>query len=175
MSKNNIDWSKAPSDATHYKKQFFYKLKDGVWMYYEGEGLGWNESSNNAVWFKSVVSKEEDLEMTKETKVVRGVDDLEVGMFVKETNGTIRTIIAVVGSKIKTCTFMMSGVILDSCRVNDYYDWKEVVNSWSYTYNGEYAPIVKEVVETEAERKIKELEATIELAQKQLQEYKGMK
>lgn len=167
MSKNNIDWSKAPSDATHYKGQFFYKLKDGVWMYYEGEGLGWNESSNNAVWFKSVVSKEEDLEMNKEVvKQVSCIEDLEVGMFFKSKNFGRNIIIKKKHGKVE-------GRDLDTNLDSEYSAWGfHDIESWSYTYSGEYTPIVKE---TEAERKIKELESTIELAQKQLQEYKEMK
>lgn len=171
IGKSGVDWSKAPEGTTHYKHSLFYRQHAGVW---ECHNDYWLKSSNIDSWFKDAVSKEEDLEMNKKevSKQVSCIEDLEVGMFIKGTNNIIRVIIAVVGNKIKTCTFTMSAVILDTCRVNDYWDWREVVDAWSYTYSGEYTPIVKE---TEADIKIKELEATIGLAQKQLQEYKGMK
>ena len=53
---------------------------------------------------------------------------------------------------------MDDGHIARNATGKEYYS---KFHSWSYTYNGEYTPIVKE---TEAERKIKELEETIELS-----------
>ena len=138
--KSGKDWIKAPDGATHVRDDgvSWYKYEKGR-LYYDPYfapfmGNGWsvsgyaNVESFNREDGAKLISKEEDLGMNKETKVVKGIEDLEDGLFFRTDTG--------------------------------------------YTYNGEYIPIVKE---TEEERKIKELEATIELAQKQLQEYKRMK
>ena len=54
-----------------------------------------------------------------------------------------------------------------------YIGFKDII-SWSYTYDGEYIPIIKEPVPTPAQLKIKELKETIANASKQLQELEEM-
>lgn len=114
------------------------------------------------------------------TKVVRGIEDFEIGMFLKDASGNIVVVSRSCGSiadkLFYTCVDMGETGVARNAAGGQYYDR---FTHWSYTYDGEYTPIVKE---TEAERKIKELEETVksatqtlELAQKQLQEYKEMK
>lgn len=165
-----MDWSQAPEGATHYKDRLFYRQYLGVWEYHND--YAWFKSSNTDGWFKDAVSKEEDLEMNKEVKVVRSVDDLEVGMFIRWNSYMDYCYVV---SKPKQIISFNTGGVFNCGEGGCWADDNFYTSSWSYIYNGEYTPIVKDTVETEAERKIKELEATIELAQKQLQEYKEMK
>lgn len=190
MSKNMIgkiskrNWSNAPDGATHtfrhkYENGFnqdgYYKVKDVNTYYWRAIDCEWGITTHSQLEIsKYCVSKEEDLGMDKkETKVVRGVEDLEIGLFLKDDSDNIvvvtRNCGKVSGKPFYTCCNTGNTLIAQNGAGKEYYD---KFTSWSYTYDGEYTPIVKE---TEAERKIKELEATIELAQKQLQEYKGMK
>ena len=159
--KSGVDWSKAPEGTTHYKHNLFYRQHAGVW---ECHNDYWLKSSNVDSWFNDAVSKEEDLGMDK--KEVKSVSDLTVGMFVRTPYVRDPYLICDIhGDQVDT-------ILID----HDMFTYRNspvtAFESWSYTYSGEYTPIVKE---TEAEIKIKELEATIALAQKQLQEYKGMK
>lgn len=178
MSKNSIgisgiDWSGFPDDATHFKAGLAYRKIGVVWEYFKVDY--WCQSSNNDYWFKDALTKEKDLEMDKKevAKQVRSVDDLELGMFLKSETGNVVVVTrdAWRGNNLKffSCSNMANAQVAQNGAGKEFYD---KFHSWSYTYSGEYTPIIKE---TEAERKIKELEATIELAQKQLQEYKGMK
>lgn len=173
------DWSLAPADATHITKiGNFYKCEGEMWYVYDIGGEHWGKSANNYLWLKdNLILKEEDLEMTK---VVGGIEDFEIGMFLKDASGNIVVVSRSCGSiadkLFYTCVDMGETGVARNAAGGQYYDR---FTHWSYTYDGEYTPIVKE---TEAERKIKELEETVksatqtlELAQKQLQEYKEMK
>lgn len=169
IGKSGINWSKAPEGTTHYKHSLFYRQHTGVWEYHNNY---WLKSSNVDSWFNDAVSKEEDLQMsTKEvSKQVSSIKDVPEGWFIKwQKPNTSKCQIYVKGMfhcfLIKD-DYQVSGVERVDFSGFDYH------SHYSETYSGEYTPIVKE---TEAERKIKELEATIALAQKQLQEYKEMK
>jgi uncharacterized protein RhaS with RHS repeats len=94
-------------------------------------------------------------------KIVSSIKDLEVGMFLESISNTY------VVTSIQDGTFTV--VVLVNC--NYHYDKQrlESFKSWSYTYNGEYTPIVKE---DPKDLKIRELENTIAEATKQIQELK---
>ena len=162
IGKSGVDWSECV-DASYYKSGLFYKVIGGDWHYWGGSVV-WMPSSNCNSWFNDALSKEEDLQMNVKTKVVKGIEDLEVGMFLYN-NINKYCVLGVTGGKVDS-------IILTGSIHNTYNSSFDCFDLWSYTYNGEYTPIVKE---TEAEKKIKELEATIALAQKQLEEYKDMK
>lgn len=159
--KSGVDWSEAPEGATHYKHRLFYRQHLGVW---ECHNDYWLKSSNVDSWFKDAVSKEEDLRMDK--KEEKTVKDLDVGVFIKWDGSASPYVF------IDTDTLLSFSTGDKFVRDEGFTDRTLAQAFWSHTYSGEYTPIMKE---TEAERKIKELEDTIELAQKQLQEYKGMK
>lgn len=180
------DWSLAPKQATHYfpRDDSWYDasdLENVRFLVFSRRGNEhWGSSScwYNASYQDKFISKEEDLGMDKKedkvvTKQVRGVDDLELGMFLKSETGNVVVVTQAVGKDLHieffSCSNMANANVARNGAGREFYD---KFNSWSYTYNGKYTPIVKE---TEAERKIKELEATIELAQKQLNELKEIK
>ncbi len=178
IGKSGVDWSKAPEGATYVRSdtEAYYKInRDGdIFMVnHHGAVLSSFRSVEHLTSYCNceLISKEEDLEMTKEVKQVRSVEDLEVGMFV--WSGSYKYVVLEVNSnRFDVANVGSSGEVFR----NQSFNW---VESWSYTYNGEYTQVIKE---TEAERKIKELEETVksatqtlELAQKQLQEYKEMK
>lgn len=176
--KSGKDWIKAPDGATHVRDDgvSWYKYEKGR-LYYDPYfapfmGNGWsvsgyaNVESFNREDGAKLISKEEDLGMNKETKVVKGIEDLEDGLFFRTDTGY--TYVVLYGDGVEKQCWNMYNCNSAVWGVTGF----DKIISWSYTYNGEYIPIVKE---TEEERKIKELEATIELAQKQLQEYKRMK
>lgn len=167
------DWSVAPEGATHTFRQKYedarqqdgyYKLKDGKIYYWRTVGDWWDATTHSHLELAVYcVSKEEDLGMDK--KEVKSVSDLTVGMFLRTPYVRDPYLICDIhGDQIDT-------VLID----HDMFTYRNspvsAFESWSYTYNGEYTPIVKE---TEAEIKIKELEATIALAQQKLQDYKRM-
>lgn len=166
---SGADWSEAPEGATHYKHSVFYRQHQGVWEYlYKTWWIKSSNNSNTNSWFKNAVSKDEDLQMnTKEvSKQVSSIEDLELGMFLRVDHGSSPYVICELTPN--NISVVIVGSYPHTYNNTNFSNY----SSWSYTYNGEYTPIVKE---TEADIKIKELEATIELAQKQLQEYKGMK
>ena len=101
---------------------------------------------------KYYISKEEDLGMQKT------VNDIDVGIFLKFT-GSDHTWIRLEGN---LCASLATGVRFT---LSDYIHDLE---SWSYTYNGEYTPFAP--VETEEDKKLEALKATIEQAQKQIDE-----
>lgn len=170
---SKADWGKAPKGATHRAledsgviNKWLMNTEDGIcywggdsWILYTFHHCGLQHLSKS-------VSKEEDLKMS--IKVVKSVDDLEIGMFIKAPNSEVRVV-----TLLKTGEVFTALIDYDSCfAIWRSDEFSSICASWSYTYDGEYTPIVKE---TEAEAKIKELEATIALAQKQLEEYKVMK
>lgn len=179
---SGADWSKAPEGATHYKSKplnseaCWYKISSDKATYWNNPYKEWDYSFDWAKQDKyTFVSKEEDLEMGKKevSKQVSCIEDLEVGMFFK-TDSHHHILITSKGTMSVHGWCVKSG--MSSTYTTEGFSY---IQSWSYTYTGEYTPIVKE---TEAEIKIKELEDTIssanksiELAQKQLQEYKEMK
>ena len=176
---SNKDWSGAPEGATHtfrhkyedaHQQDGYYKLKDGKIYYWRTLGDWWDTTTHSHLELAVYcVSKEEDLRMDKKevSKQVSCVEDLEVGMWLKSDIGQK----CVVWHNNRDLTLNVVAVGIDFAHIHHRAALNSFV-SWSYTYNGEYTPIVKE---TEAEVKIRELEATIALAQKQLQEYKGIK
>jgi hypothetical protein len=180
---SNKDWDKAPEGATHtfrhkyedaHPQDGYYKLKDGKIYYWRTVGDWWDATTHSHLELAVYcISKEEDLRMNVKTKVVKGVEDLELGLFLKDDSGNIvvvtRNCGKVSGKSFYTCCNTGNGNVAQNGAGETFYN---NFISWSYTYSGEYTPIVKE---TEAEKKIKELEATIALAQKQLEEYKEMK
>lgn len=163
---SNKDWSLAKDDATHVTKfGVFYKYEANKCYVYGTSGEYWSESENGSRWLEdNLISKEEDLEMGK--KEDKTVKDLGVGVFVRWHYSADPYVFL---DKDTLLSFSTGDKFL---RDVGFTDKSLTEASWSYTFDGEYTPIVKE---TEADIKIKELEATIALAQKQLQEYKGMK
>lgn len=162
IGKSGVDWSKAPDGATHYKHNLFYRQHLSVW---ECHNDYWLKSSHVDSWFKDAVSKEEDLGMNSK-KEDKTVADLDIGIFVKWPSSSCCYVFI---DKDTLLSFETGNKFHKSVGFTDESLAKAY---WSYTYNGEYTPIVKE---SEADIKIKELEETIALAQKQLQEYKEMK
>ena len=174
---SNKDWSGAPEGATHtfrhkyedaHQQDGYYKLKDGKIYYWRTLGDWWDTTTHSHLELAVYcVSKEEDLEMnTKEVaKQVSCIEDLEVGMFFKTDMSHILITSKGFGKVCGLCVKSGMGATYTT-------DGFTCLRSWSYTYTGEYTPIV---IVSEADIKIKELEATIALAQKQLQEYKEMK
>lgn len=169
---SGIDWSTAPLGTTHAFRKVtsicqWYKFLNNKYHYYNWVGL-WRESYNYYSWcVENLISKEEDLGMN--IKQVKSIADLEVGMFLKKANTEyIRLIIGVNVESFETVLINDSGT---------EWQWEELKDfiSWSYTYNGDYTPIVKEVLPTPEQLKIKELEETIANASKQLQELKEIK
>lgn len=162
IGKSGLGWASAPEGATHYKEGIFYYNWRGKWKYWD---IVWYTSVCPSEYFEDAISKEEDL--AAPIKTVSSVEDLEVGMFIRDRQGNIRVIVS--DTPLAFCS--TSNAIPYCSEVTDTFS-NNCMAGWSYTYNGEYAPIVKE---SEADIKIKELEETIKLAQKQLEEYKGMK
>jgi len=184
IGKSGADWSKAPFGATHVREFLdgWYQVQGGNLFVLYSDSTRTSSSFNDVEDYNSsggckLISKEEDLGMDKKevTKQVRSVDDLEVGMFLQGNNykwvvlGVEDDSISLISPEDGDDTISY----WPQTFIDDLSVFSNAFKAWSYTYNGEYTPIVKEIVETEAERKIKELEATIELAQKQLQEYRG--
>lgn len=171
IGKSGFDWKIAPNMATHKFKgnNEYYKKINNKWYWWYYSELSWKPSVLTTDLDVSYycISKEEDLQMNVKTKVVKGVEDLETGMWVKSSIGKK----CIVWRFNKDSTICVTDISCDISQ-NHYQVPISSFTSWSYTYNGEYTPIVRE---TEAEKKIKELEATIALAQKQLEEYKDMK
>lgn len=165
------DWSEAPEGATHCRLTPDYC---GPIWYRSYEGLPLSLYPSWSTGKYEFISKEEDLGMGEKevTKQVRSVDDLEVGMFIRWNSYPNHHYVV---SKPKQIISFNTGEVYNYGKDSCWTDNNFYTSSWSYTYNGEYTPIVKDTVETEAGRKIKELEETIELAQKQLREYKEMK
>lgn len=171
---SGANWVNAPEGATHVRSDNagWYRYDCATELYLlssrgEDRSMYASVEDFNSAGGAKLISKEEDLGMnTKEvSKQVSCIEDLEVGMFFKTDMSHILITSEGFG---KVC-----GLCVKSGMAATYTtDGFTCLRSWSYTYAGEYTPIVKE---TEAEIKIRELEATIALAQKQLQEYKGMK
>lgn len=121
-----------------------------------------------------IIHRQGDKDISK--KVVKSIKDLEIGMTVRSHRNIKRIVVSITGDYgFTTCTPEL-GSIIEAYNSNDFSSLTE----WSYSYNDEYLflPISKL---TEAELKIKELEATIqtaaktvEEANKQLQELKGL-
>lgn len=168
IGKSGIDWSKAPKDATHYKVKpegslaCWYKAR----FYWEDAYDRWDMSSDwsNTSGTFEFIPKKEDLEMSKEvTKQVSGIKDLEVGMFLRHKEPTMCYLV------VSLKPFMVCAMSL-GCGVYSQSDLDNF-KAWSYTYNGEYTPIVQQ---SETDIKIKELEETITQASQQLQELKEL-
>lgn len=170
------DWSKAHEEATHVAPSrfgmydswtCFYKQEDGIWYFDTNDRGNWDISVNaNHPGFKPI-SKEEDLGMNKQ---VKSIEDLSVGMFVKGKSGGIYLITSI---REKGKSFNLYEFDSRDLGVLSYF---ECYTHWSYTYNGEYTPIVKE---TEQELKLKELESEakklLEAAEKVNQQIKELK
>jgi hypothetical protein len=160
IGKSGKDWGRAPEGATHVYVELFYRFRDDSWEYFSDDRSSWVKSQNADTWNnEKLISKEEDLEMNK--KIVSSIKDLEVGMFLESISNTY------VVTSIQDGTFTVVVLV----NGNYHYDKQrlESFKSWSYTYNGEYTPIVKE---DPKDLKIRELENTIAEATKQIQELK---
>ena len=171
--KSGVDWSKAPESAQYYciKTKNWYKYYDNDWYYALGldsSERAWGISSN--LRYKNLneglrssennlISKEGDL---KVSKTVSSIEDLEIGMFLKIRSYTY-VIIAHYGTNFTVA-------IVDRSNTEYPMQTLDIFESWSYTYNGEYTPIVKEPVETEAQKKAKELQKVLDDAQKSITE-----
>lgn len=178
LGKSGIDWSKAPEGATHVLKSIVGSL-DGLGIWYQkdkhcwivyttspwtGDNLSWYHSWNQGIPKDNFISKEEDLRMSKEganIKQVKCIADLEVGMFVK-SNATLFIVHKdSVYGRIWYATDNSLGTYL--LKPHEFKSLK----SWSYTYKGEYTPIIHE---SEQDERLKELEETIATAQRQVKE-----
>jgi hypothetical protein len=135
-------------------------FKDGGGLNIEAGQVNWRLGIRNEIEYWREVKQVESLSKT--------VDDIEEGMFLKCEN------------TIWFCKgFNCSGKLLclpanlDPICTGTVPFTKEAFceDSWSYTYNGIYKPFVKK--ETEEQRKIRELEETINKAKQQIQELKG--
>jgi hypothetical protein len=163
---SGMDWSKAPRDAkfvdTKYK--VYTKGEVGYWL-----GCGRYYNSRNLDWGTDCyISKEEDLGLN--IKVVKGFDDIEVGMFFKSKNGRVRLV------TYKECGSFDAALMVDG----GTYKWadpngvlNEKFHSWSYTYNGEYQLVQREPEETETQKQLKVLESQAEELQKQIAKVKA--
>lgn len=174
---SKADWSKAPEGTTHIL------LADNTW--YNASDLenvifwafGANKWMRSSCWYDKsykFITKEEDLEMYK--KEISCIEDLQTGMFVFmqgghsayvniDDRGRIGFLFTNQHSDVNyTMQSAFDGL--------EYSPNKDIsITHWGYSLAGERYPVVT----SEADIKIKELEATIALAQKQLQEYKEMK
>jgi len=161
IGKSGVDWSKAPEGATHRNKNHpntnlreWYK-EDGsefgqVWWEREERWMVMNSSRCECI------SKEEDLPVVKQVaKQVKAIEDLEVGMFLKgDGDAIIRLIIRADRQSFRTYG-MSTGSEATRSTLDDF-------THWSYTYAGEYTPIIKE---TAKEKAIKAAQEEITQAQ----------
>jgi hypothetical protein len=174
--KSKKDWRLAKDDATHVTKfGVFYKYEDNKCYVYGTRGEYWSESENGSRWLEdNLISKDEDLEMYK--KEISCIEDLQTGMFVFmqgghsayvniDDRGRIGFLFTNQHSDVNyTMQSAFDGL--------EYSPNKDIsITHWGYSLAGERYLVAT----SEADIKIKELEATIALAQKQLQEYKEMK
>ena len=161
--KSGKDWSEAPPDATHYNTlsgNFFKKL-GCVWYWSDRfSKRGWVQfGSTQMALLPKLISKEEDLGMAK--KIVKGIDDLEIGMFLSNTINKY-CVLGVTGGKVDT-------IILTSIIHHIYNSDFNAFDSWSLTFEGEYTPVARE---TKQEKTIRELEETTNKAKQQIKELK---
>jgi hypothetical protein len=173
IGKSGTDWSKAPKGATHKRNTLsgnFYKLSNNSLEYWDDgytniHNHAWRNSQHNVDYLSTMVSKEEDLKMDK-AKEVRSIADLEVGMFLESVHSSgIRVVTGTQADTFETYYFHW--------RSNTSWCEAELLSgfkSWSYTYKGEYTPIIKE---SEKDKKLKELEETIAAAKRQIKELTG--
>ncbi len=171
------DWSKAPEGATHIKKydtrlksDYWYKvnnLTDDMYEYWETDAPShWVSIKARTSGDYTFISKQEDLGMN--VKQVKSIVDLEVGMFLKHKT-FVRTVLVRVqggGNWVKVYN-------IDVGSQDEFYNLNEF-ESWSYTYNGKYTPIIKESELTETQLKIKELEESVANVTKQIKELKEL-
>ena len=153
---SGVDWGHAPEGATHLSPaSYHWRRISGNEVYY------WNSSTSNWKELYSVsmvryISKEEDLGMQKT------VNDIEVGLFTKDSYGHIRVILSREGGNLRWFYFP-----LNMTTNGKLYEFNQT-DSWSYTYDGPYTPFVS--TETEEDKKLRELKETISQAQKQIDE-----
>jgi hypothetical protein len=163
------DWSKAPEFSTHYctKNRNWYMWLNGGSLYHNFLG-DWVVSKRPINYFKGfLISKEEDLQMSKETtKRVKSVEDLPQG--------------ALVITKDESRGFVKDGRIVWMNSSNSpfhyYKGFKHTGNggltivSYSlghtFSYLSEFIAVSKE---SETDIKIRELENTINQASAQIQ------
>jgi hypothetical protein len=96
IGKSGADWSKAPFGATHVKEFLdgWYQVEEGNLFILYPDFIRASSSFNDVEDYNTragckLISKEEDLEMDKKeaTKQVHSVEDLELGMFLKDDSG----------------------------------------------------------------------------------------
>jgi hypothetical protein len=151
IGKSGVDWSKAPEGSTHrninHGKMFdghreWYKDDDTEFgQVYWPEDKCWVAMKNKRC---KCISREEDLPVVKQVKTIA---DLEVGMFLKNTDGVIRLLLRQPGNLSQFITLNMD------TKVESRWTTPELelqVDSWSYTYAGEYTPIIKETAKQKA-------------------------
>jgi hypothetical protein len=163
---SGFDWSKAPEDATHCKVGASHS--DYIWYkqgeYWQPTHHCWLHSND---WYNSrlftFLSKEEDLGLNTQPTSWKCVRDLPIGMFIKWEHETHVQIYL----RIKDGAV----IVYDNRNSNPSRDYiitkmdecfNPILCSYSYTYNGEYLPLA---VETEEDKQIKQLQATIDEAQ----------
>jgi hypothetical protein len=163
---SGVDWSIAPEGAkfVDMKYRLYAKGECGGWLlggeYYVGLNVGWGTDR--------YISKEEDLGLN--IKVVKSFDDIEVGMFFKSVNNSVRLV------TYKECGSFEAALMVDG----GTYKWSvhngvlnEKFHSWSYTYNGEYQLVQREPEETETQKQLKVLESQADELQKQIAKVKA--
>jgi hypothetical protein len=156
------DWSGAPEGTTHVRQNsvcvIWYKGIDNEDLeYWSPSRNGWVEARDRS--FK-VTSKEEDLPHL----FLKKVNDVEVGMFVKIAGyGFTAVVYNVFRDSVDVFTMGSRG---DHYRKTSLL--KSTLTDWSYTFDGVFVPFLP--TETEQEKKIRELKATIDEAKKQIDE-----
>lgn len=151
------DWSDAPEYATHRALKdsgaghkwlrktkdnlYFYNVVESSWIKYDDKDMGDRHIQKS-------ISREKDLGMTKQvSKQVKTIADLEVGMFLKDIDGTTRLVVMVLDGDIKTFNIATR---VETRWTEDSFSQPDMFNSWSYTYTGEYTPIIKETAREKA-------------------------
>lgn len=168
-------WSEVPAGTTHLgiqKTEGFirpYKKENGIdnWCWFNAINGNWVSSDIKYREMFNLTSKEEDLELNTEAKKeVKGFEDLEVGMFLKDASGDIRVVVHHYSDgTIRTCNISAGGM----AGYSDNY-FNVICLEWSYTYNGPYTLTVKE---SEKDKKLRGLEESANLIQQQIKELKG--
>jgi hypothetical protein len=177
--KSGIDWNKAPEGATHYLQDIdnFYKKVGNkwVWKWKGAVGNTWDtsEMAEEDILAKAI-NKREDLWMNK-IKVVKSIEDLEEGMFVFFEDKDYPVVPAYVHRSQNGI-----GLLFTNCNTEVNYTMQRFyeglhyspnnnynITHWSWSLNGERYAVVEE---SEEDRRIKELQDTINKASVTLKE-----
>ena len=151
---SGMDWSKAPEGAKfvdmeyriYVKGEFGYWWSDG--RYVDNLNLEWGTDR--------YISKEEDLGLN--TKVVKSFDDVEVGMFFKSVTDKVRLVTYKERSSFGTI-LMLEDMTYEWAAPNGVLSGE--FHSWSYIYNGEYQLVQREPEETETQKQLNKVKASL--------------